>query len=1306
MKTWRPRLGGSCFSLAVLPLALTLFAGLQPFAAQDRDAGADKRMLAAFAKRSKSCEPRAPIETEFNFDRPPVPGASARLIFRVMSMEPGPGADVRFDLPSQVTVRSGNVRETGNLVAKKAFTFDLDVAVLGRGQFEIHASVIAGEPNYRFGRRETLYLTNDGTRITVSKVKPPNPRASGGAVQLGTGVNEVITPTPAPPNWGTPELPPLSDTLVDPKGDPLDGGNDGGGKQSGPAAGRALPEAFAPFANVTVSGTWRYRHDDNTLHAGYGTQVVIWDDDTLSGDDLMASVIVGYDASWSATFDNADGEGGTTDIYLEFRTVSGAVNVHNNGNANAWYTTSTGVLANNIPNGTYNAGGWYADWGTNGVADGNERAWEVLDYMSRAWAYANYDLGHDAHPGSVTYVQWYDGSLDGSYYDPPTDRIHLDGLDFSSPDVLMHEFGHNLMDSAYNEVYIPNSGGAHSFTGHYNTRLAWSEGWATWFQCAAQNDDWIYQSFDPDNLLTFDCDSNWDGNGTANGNSDNASNNPNWGYDTESAVLAFLIDLDDPRNDATDMYDWTTLGPNEIWDVTRNYDPAGANPNVYGVQEFYDGWMARGWGWHPQMNGQMHVHGMNQGIGKPFLGLSSGVSLYAGTWYYGGYGRGSYDVKNYGSVAYDLNRCYVWLRGPAGQDIGQFGSDGNGTPIPARTTRSVWVSADQTGYNPSAPNFVYGTYTVTAGHYRTDNAWQLLEPAEGGTATTVNVNIIRDTDAPDFCTVADDGACQNDNANLHIVATAVDADSSIKSYWTRVGTSPGSGNEQDWVEHPANNTTTFDYTITGLTMSPNTTYYVTVVARNIEGYDTWAYTDGIIASDATPPGAVTVTDDGNWTANLTQLNVSAASSETDGCIKGYWTRVGTSAGQGDEQDWIFHNTGDVDTFSTTLTGLSLTPGQDYFITVVARNVSNLDTFGYSNGIRAVAQPRTLTVTSTNPSSGVNVGVTTDLDGLGTGSTAFTRVYENGTSVSLNVPGQVGSSLFDHVELDGAPHTGPIPMDGDHTVNVVYVNGYSVSIQSTNPNSGVFITVWNNDFYNRIGGTTTFSRIYKDGKPCSMTAPNSAGGNWFSHWVLDGAVVPGTSRTLSMTMNMAHTARAVYATGRTLTVNSVNPASGVPITVYLTDKNGLKNGTTSFVRNYANGATVGLTAPKVVGTNYFLRWDLDGSPWQATPTVNVPMSANRTLTAVYGTGQTITVQASEPAVPITVWIVDKAGLKNASTTFSRLYATGTEVSFTAPATANGKPFLRWDKDGVPVPGGSKTVKFPADAPHTIQAVFGP
>ena len=58
-------------------------------------------------------------------------------------------------------------------------------------------------------------------------------------------------------------------------------------------------------------------------------------------------------------------------------------------------------------------------------------------------------------------------------------------------------------------------------------------------------------------------------------------------------------------------------------------------------------------------------------LGRGGRGMSGRVMPPPGP---GGYGRGSYDVKNYGSVAYDLNRCYVWLRGPAGQDAGRQGT--------------------------------------------------------------------------------------------------------------------------------------------------------------------------------------------------------------------------------------------------------------------------------------------------------------------------------------------------------------------------------------------------------------------------------------------------------------------------------------------------------------------------------------------------------------------------------------------------------------------------------------------------------
>lgn len=279
--------------------------------------------------------------------------------------------------------------------------------------------------------------------------------------------------------------------------------------------------------------------------------------------------------------------------------------------------------------------------------------------------------------------------------------------------------------------------------------------------------------------------------------------------------------------------------------------------------------------------------------------------------------------------------------------------------------------------------------------------------------------------------------------------------------------------------------------------------------------------------------------------------------------------------------------------------------------------------------------------------------------------------------------------FDDLHLDASP-AGP----------------YTLAIRSSAPASGVAMTVWTQDKNGAKNGVTPFDRVYDQGVSAAVTAPSSVGSQWFDHWERDGQTIVGGQRTLATTMDAAHTIRAVFLAGRTLTVSSQNPNSGVPITVYTADKNGLKNGTTQFVRQYTQGAQVSLTAPATVGNNYFMRWDLDGASWQANKTVVVPMSADRTLSAVYGTGVVLTVEASEASVPITVWNNDRAGLGNGVTSFSRLYAPSQAVALTAPASAAGKAFMRWERDGTPLAGPGKTTSLVMDAAHTLRAVYGP
>jgi hypothetical protein len=343
---------------------------------------------------------------------------------------------------------------------------------------------------------------------------------------------------------------------------------------------------------------------------------------------------------------------------------------------------------------------------------------------------------------------------------------------------------------------------------------------------------------------------------------------------------------------------------------------------------------------------------------------------------------------------------------------------------------------------------------------------------------------------------------------------------------------------------------------------------------------------------------------------------------------------------------------------------------------------------------------------TTPASGVNVVVSpTDANGNGAGVTPFGRQYANGSSLTLSYPAQItGRLLYDHRQVNGVTATGPLVIDGDKTVTGVYVQGYNLNVQSTP--TGAAMTVWTLDYYNRGNAVAPFTRLYKGGVAASVTAPAQLPGKWFDHWDKDGVAVPGNNRTITVNMDADHTIRAVYVNTFTVTVQSTNP-SAVPMQVWVADKNGLTNGTTTFTRLYATGTTASFTAPGVVGTSYFLRWNRNGASWLDQKTVSLSVQANNTIDAIYATGAVMTVNSvGTAAVPITVWVTDKSGLKDGVTSFSRLYAIGQTASLSAPANAGGQPFKRWLIDGVPQASSSRTVKLAMGTDHTFTVEYGP
>ncbi len=884
----------------------------------------------------------APIQTELVLLDQPQVGKPFRVTFNVLNLDDSAvNPSLRFDLPREMSAVSAPQPISQKLAKNQLYQFPATLMINRAGTFSFSAQMIAGEETYRFGRRNNIYVTVDRAgKVNVALQKPvfeDNVFGPNLARRMTPEMERSIRPSTIADLDGKPQI----RTPENVNDDNIQG---------------------HPPASTTVSGHFGYRHEDfetpsldDTVQDAYGTQVEAWDKDDFSADDYLGADVCDSAGNFSVTFDNnADSglESGTADVYLKF--VSGNASTAVVNSSDDKYIYQTGVLYNNIGSGSHTGQNWYADSGTSGVSDSTERGYEVLRYETLAWLYSH-NLGHDTHYTPTLWFVGYDSSS-GSYYTNSDNHLHIEDSDISSFDVIMHEFGHSNHESLFSDAdWPPGTGGSHSFTGHYTTGLAWTEGYGDYYCLAAQPDHRYYDSYDPNNLIHIDCDANYDGSGSANGNSDGAGNSS--GYDTESAVTCFLIDLFDSRNSTDDPYDWASFGGDEIYDVMRNYFTSGHRP--YSIQEFFNGWHARGHAYTPKVNGQMQVHGMLQNYGSyPVLGLYSGTWTNASTWTFGGYGRGSFDVKNYSSRPYALDQLYVWVRDQNGDDVGGFGGDGNNTSIASGETRNIWQYDDSAGY--PVGTHAAGAWSITAGHYQTGGVWKVLVPAESGTDNSIPITVVYDSDIPDYATVTDDGKCVIANAiptSLHFTATADDYDSGIVGYYYSVGTSAGATNVKGWtwVDVPYQSTS-FEKTITGLTLAANTKYYINFAAYNLELDYKQASTDGILAFDSTDPGAVTVTDDGAITVDDAALHFTASTSEPNGCIWGYYTRVGTSPGAGDEQDWVWNYDPDSTSTNDTITGLSLTDNVTYYITVRYYNMSYGFTDGVSNGIKKQSAP--------------------------------------------------------------------------------------------------------------------------------------------------------------------------------------------------------------------------------------------------------------------------------------------------------------------------------------------------------------
>lgn len=181
---------------------------------------------------------------------------------------------------------------------------------------------------------------------------------------------------------------------------------------------------------------------------------------------------------------------------------------------------------------------------------------------------------------------------------------------------------------------------------------------------------------------------------------------------------------------------------------------------------------------------------------------------------------------------------------------------------------------------------------------------------------------------------------------------------------------------------------------------------------------------------------------------------------------------------------------------------------------------------------------------------------------------------------------------------------------------------TLRVDST-PVQGVPIAIDVTDSNDQKNGTTGFVRTFARDQGCELTAPATfaSGGQAFvfHRWTHDGLPRPTGQNVLSID-NMGTTddvAIAEYRARRTLTFDASAHLPPVPVYLSPSDLEGRFGGSTVFMRDYAHGTQVTMTALATLNNHPFKHWRINGVAHpQGQLSVVHTVAGNATVVAVY------------------------------------------------------------------------------------------
>jgi hypothetical protein len=486
-----------------------------------------------------------------SISRAPAMGEEAVLRVTVRAEYARPDTRVAIDLPTNLSFADTPARftkkraRTGAGPVRRAVTrTDIAASSPTQFRFRVRADALGFAPIHVSASAQRRGGSTDGGGDDLflqvaqtpakSSLAPPI-RASARGSRLANGAMPVKVPRSG---RNPPPLP--TDLAVPTSDDEPTGGPD------------------AAQATSCATGRGVYFDQDNILRGISNVVVQVWDQDSSSADDLLASGFANNgganDGGFNLCFTGTDGEGGGQEVYVRFSLDNSRWRIRDTAASNTSYGFGTSVQAI--------CDGCNATFGAWHFADAAvDRASHAYDSINDFWnwkpggANACWDANDAAASCRQIIVNWTKTSVDGTYYDLGTNDVHLAAIDPDFPDLPIHESAHAVMDDIYEDAFpSAPSCNPHDIRFATSQGCAWTEGYAEWVPATVQN-EYVWEG--PNNYTVQLETPTW------------TTSSYDDGDAVEGRIAGSMIDISDGANEA--FWDRRAEGdPGDQWTTLLN----------------------------------------------------------------------------------------------------------------------------------------------------------------------------------------------------------------------------------------------------------------------------------------------------------------------------------------------------------------------------------------------------------------------------------------------------------------------------------------------------------------------------------------------------------------------------------------------------------------------------------------------------------------------------------------------------------------------------------------------------------------